>query len=714
MFDEIISLDHSDKKVNGTKAVNLSVLRKNNIPVPDGCIYTIQDPLLNYQRVFEECTKLIKTPYIVRSSFAIEDGDILSFAGIFESVANINSQDEFQEAIKKIVNTATSEKLKTYANNYNIDFSNLKPIILIQEYKTSILSGVVFTEKPNDPDSLIIEYSTQKEGITAGNSNASQVVTNKQDRNICTHSNTQGLSEKEIAILVEYSLKIENIFKHPQDIEWLFDGEKIWILQSRNITTSITDKIVDQTVNSLKQTFGEPTPLFTRKLFAEEIEYITPITLSLFKRFYSKSGAFGTTMKKLWMPIKDFDENKYVVDIFSKPYINETLEKEIFGSSYKQPINQVLLAYFKELLKRPLAILGITGNFFRVLFSQIILQVKLFVLYRKIDSDIAQTISQVTSRINNASTQEKLLSTLSILENVLVPKLFLINLFQEYLYNYLKRNLQKEISDEEWNSFIKVHKKIILQEKNIVNVFELSTSRTDFYVSEKYTLEKNNNREIILERYQDIWTRQILSLYAEMYDSFSLAREVLHNELIKLFNELHSELLVLDRENSLYNSIWYATIDDVIKDVSKLNRVDLFQKKQTSEFLRKINISTTIQLEKWTVLIEPGKAFSTASIIKGEMLSTGSAQGMICTKDTVNKESSTQCILITEHIDPGIVALYSKIKGVITLTGGELSHAAILAREFGIPIIKINSYPKNYEGSHVFIDGKNKKLILEE
>ncbi len=483
-------------------------------------------------------------------------------------------------------------------------------------------------------------------------------------------------------------------------------------MQSRNITTSTTDKIVGQTIDSLKQTFGEPTPLFTRKLFAEEIEYITPITLSLFKRFYSKSGAFGTTMKKLWMPIKDFDENKYVVDIFSKPYVNETLEKEIFGSSYKQSVSQILLTYFKELLKKPLTILSITGNFFRALFSQVILQVKLFALYRKLDSHIVQTISQVESSINNTA-KEKILNIVTILEKLLVPKLFLINLFQEYLYNYLKRNLQKEISDEEWNSFIKLHKKIILQEKNIVNVFELSTSRTDFCVSEKYTLEKNNNREIILGRYQDIWTRQILSLYAEMYDSFSLAREVFHNELIKLFNELHSELLVLDRENSLYNSIWYATIDDVIKDVSKLNRVDLFQKKQSSELLRKINISTTVQLEKWTVLIEPDRAFSTASIIKGEMLSTGSARGMICTKDTI-KEGSTQCILITEHIDPGIVVFYSKIKGVITLTGGELSHAAILAREFGIPIIKITSYPKNYEGSHVFIDGKNKKLILEE
>lgn len=48
----------------------------------------------------------------------------------------------------------------------------------------------------------------------------------------------QAISDKKVEELAELAIKIENHYGRPQDIEWAVDDQgKIWILQSRPITT---------------------------------------------------------------------------------------------------------------------------------------------------------------------------------------------------------------------------------------------------------------------------------------------------------------------------------------------------------------------------------------------------------------------------------------------------------------------------------------------
>ncbi len=44
-------------------------------------------------------------------------------------------------------------------------------------------------------------------------------------------------------------------------------------------------------------------------------------------------------------------------------------------------------------------------------------------------------------------------------------------------------------------------------------------------------------------------------------------------------------------------------------------------------------------------------------------------------------------ILVAEHTDPGWILVFPKARGVIVERGSQLSHAAIVARELGIPAI---------------------------
>ena len=59
-------------------------------------------------------------------------------------------------------------------------------------------------------------------------------------KNTLTMENKVGikmLSNNEIELLSKIGLELERFFKAPQDIEWSLKDGKIYILQTRNITT---------------------------------------------------------------------------------------------------------------------------------------------------------------------------------------------------------------------------------------------------------------------------------------------------------------------------------------------------------------------------------------------------------------------------------------------------------------------------------------------
>jgi pyruvate,water dikinase len=64
-------------------------------------------------------------------------------------------------------------------------------------------------------------------------------------------------------------------------------------------------------------------------------------------------------------------------------------------------------------------------------------------------------------------------------------------------------------------------------------------------------------------------------------------------------------------------------------------------------------------------------------------------------------------ILVAENIDPGWTSVFPLLAGLITETGGLLSHGALLAREYGIPaVMGVQDARRHFEsGEHVEIDG---------
>jgi pyruvate,water dikinase len=75
--------------------------------------------------------------------------------------------------------------------------------------------------------------------------------------------------------------------------------------------------------------------------------------------------------------------------------------------------------------------------------------------------------------------------------------------------------------------------------------------------------------------------------------------------------------------------------------------------------------------------------------LTGVGASRGTARGVARVVPDLARLSEVQAgdILIANNIDPGWTPVFPLLSGLVTETGGILSHGAILAREYGIPTV---------------------------
>jgi pyruvate,water dikinase len=70
-------------------------------------------------------------------------------------------------------------------------------------------------------------------------------------------------------------------------------------------------------------------------------------------------------------------------------------------------------------------------------------------------------------------------------------------------------------------------------------------------------------------------------------------------------------------------------------------------------------------------------------------------------------------ILVCNSTDPGWTPVFMIIKGIVTETGGILSHAACLSREYGFPSVQLEHAMQLIpDGATVTVDGETGKVTI--
>lgn len=235
----------------GNKAASLHKLLRQKFPVPLTYVCNwhaygehFSQPEAVASRLRAELGQIIQPgkSYAVRSSANIEDSLTCSFAGQFTTILNVSGVDQVLEAIVCIWQDAQKESVQAYIQKIHQDSEELMMAVIIQEMVQPYLSGVVFSKNPiTTMDEVIVEAVHGLGTALVQDGSTPLRWVNKWGNWVQTPgSNQAGESSPDLKIIqqvVGETRKIVKRFRQEVDLEWVYDGQKLFWLQMRDITS---------------------------------------------------------------------------------------------------------------------------------------------------------------------------------------------------------------------------------------------------------------------------------------------------------------------------------------------------------------------------------------------------------------------------------------------------------------------------------------------
>lgn len=194
------------------------------------------------KEILKNAKKLGVSSFSVRSSATSEDLSFASFAGQFESYLNVSFEDLLQ-FLKTCWASLYEERVLSYTLYHQIPMHQIKMAALIQEMVKTEKGGVIFTKdisRDNDRVIIIEAVKGLGEKVVGGTEEPDHYIVEKKDLKTIGQKLKGAkpiLSFEEIFELAKIGLLVENFYQSPQDIEWGIKKGKVYLLQSRPITT---------------------------------------------------------------------------------------------------------------------------------------------------------------------------------------------------------------------------------------------------------------------------------------------------------------------------------------------------------------------------------------------------------------------------------------------------------------------------------------------
>jgi pyruvate,water dikinase len=336
------SLDQSlSPEKFGSKAATLATLKRLGYAVPDGWVLSPGDdpaPLLN------ALSPSADAPLVVRSSAIGEDSDTASAAGQYESFLDITSLPALEQAILRCQRSYNLPRAVQYRQRQGTLDGGMA--VLVQRQVAGAFSGVAFSRDPirRQGEAVVIEALPGR---------ADQVVSGRvtpeayrvwlpespDDADDPAAFQVEGTGDVPLAVIRRVALLTRQLEAHfhgiPQDVEWSDDGQQVWILQSRPITTLV--------------------PIWTRKIAAEVIPgFIRPLTWSINRPL--TCGVWGEIFTiVLGDRAQGLDFEETATLHHSAAYFNATLLGDIFRRMGLPPESLEFLTRGAKFSKPPLA-----------------------------------------------------------------------------------------------------------------------------------------------------------------------------------------------------------------------------------------------------------------------------------------------------------------------------------------------------------------------
>lgn len=222
-------------------------------------------------RAYEKLSGTLKNALVaVRSSATAEDLPGASFAGQQETFLNVQGEANVILKVKEAWASLFNARAIFYRHEQHFDHFRIGIAIPVQKMVASDKSGIMFTIDPvtNDKSKVVVEaiyglgelivqgavtpdhYEIDKtdEKIISKIVETQKVMLtkiggkNKEVKILKFDGTRQKISDKEILQLARLGKKLEKHYYFPQDSEWAIEKGKVYIVQTRPITTINTKK----------------------------------------------------------------------------------------------------------------------------------------------------------------------------------------------------------------------------------------------------------------------------------------------------------------------------------------------------------------------------------------------------------------------------------------------------------------------------------------
>ncbi|HEY9602218.1 MAG TPA: glycerol-3-phosphate acyltransferase [Allocoleopsis sp.] len=768
----IISLDKElDAQKVGQKAATLSQLKRWGYAVPRGWVLPPGDdpePLVKYLPVSET------EPLIVRSSAMGEDSESSSAAGQYQSISNVTTRPALQDAITQVLASYNDPVAVQYRRDRELPDQAMA--VLLQQQVRGTFSGVAFSRDPisQQGEAVIIEglpgnaarivsgqvtpeqyrVYLQESGETGGRGDGGtgrrgdgetgrrgdgemgrrgDGETGRRFQDSLgqtdlprTSAQIEGSGDLPPALIEQVAIvarELENRYHGiPQDIEWSYDGQQLWLLQARPITTL--------------------QPIWTRKIAAEVIPgLIRPLTWSINRPL--TCGVWGEIFTiVLGQRARGLDFNETATLHYSRAYFNATLLGQIFRRMGLPPESLEFLTRGSKFSKPPLrSTLGNVPGLLRLLGRE-------WYLDRDFDLDYQTHFAPLISQLSAQPAFQ--LSPVELLERI---DLILDVLKRATYYSILAplsasfRQAVLRVKDEELDNSqtpeVASLRSLARLAANARPLLRRSYNIDDSAASLFATLAEIPDGRNILEQFDrfldrygylsDVATdiavptwqedpRPVRQLFAQFIANplpptqpiksqhwkaqLVQARINLKGRVTEVYSQLLARLrwCFIALESSWLRSgllsepgdIFFLELAEIRRLVAGTHPSDTEQilealQQRRSQLKQHRQLTTVPALFYGNAPPAPllRDSSSYQQRLQGIGASSGQAEGWVKVLRNLQAAADVdrQTILVVPYTDSGWAPLLARAGGLIAEVGGRLSHGAIVAREYGIPAV---------------------------